>query len=63
MKELNLAKSSVFLDGGIVLPTSGGLPLTLSVNGSYSASLKSSLKAHLAKLALKDEGNFYQVEN
>ncbi len=40
---IDVAKSSIFLDGGIVLPTAAGLPLGLNVNGTYSLSFKSSV--------------------
>ncbi len=33
-------RSSVFLDGGIVLPTASGLPLAVSVNGTYNVEFR-----------------------
>ena len=41
---LDVGRTSVFLDGGIVLPTCAGLPLSVAVNGTYAASLRSNLK-------------------
>ncbi len=42
---VDLARSSVFLDGGIVLPTAAGIPLSVAVNGTYSARITSALDA------------------
>ena len=41
---LDVSRTSVFLDGGIVLPTAAGVPLSLAVNGTYAASIDSNLK-------------------
>ncbi len=38
--DVRFSRSSVFLDGGIVLPTAAGLPLTVAVNGTYNVELK-----------------------
>lgn len=45
--QIDVAKSSIFLDGGIVLPTAAGLPLGLNVNGTYSLSLGSKLNTNV----------------
>ena len=34
-------RSSVFLDGGIVLPTASGLALDVAVNGTYNVEFRS----------------------
>ncbi len=40
--KIDFSRSSIFLDGSIVLPTVAGLPLKLSVNGTSTVGLKSS---------------------
>lgn len=49
---VDLARSNIFLDGGITIPTMAGLPLKLIVNGTYSASLKSSVQMETKDLFL-----------
>lgn len=44
------SRSSMFLDGSIVVPTVSGLALRLSVNGTSSVNLQSSSSCDLAKL-------------
>jgi len=39
---IEFSRSSLFLDGAIVLPTAAGLPLRLSVNGTSAVTLRSS---------------------
>ena len=43
--------SSMFMDSNIVLPTSSGFPLKLSVNGTATIDLKASGKMDVLKLA------------
>ena len=54
--EVNISKSSIFLDGGITIPTSTGLPLSISVNGTYSAALKSFISLDTSELFKSGQG-------
>jgi hypothetical protein len=46
--DIDFRRSSIFLDGSIVVPTASGLPLKLSVNGTSTVGLKSSTKLDLS---------------
>jgi len=48
--EVDFARSSVFLDGGITLPTSSGLPLDVAVNGSYNVAFRSEVNVDWSHL-------------
>ena len=48
--DLDFSRSSIFLDGKIVVPTLAGLPLDLDVNGTSAVSLKSQNKFELSNL-------------
>lgn len=47
---IDVTKSLMFLDASIAIPTSVGLPLTLSVDGTSSTSLKVKGKADIRQL-------------
>merc|ERR1711982_184189 len=54
---LDFSRSSIFLDGKIVVPTLAGLPLDLDVNGTSAVSLKSQNKFELANLFKSGDAN------
>ncbi len=47
---IDFSRSSIFLDGKIVVPTAAGLPLDLAVNGTSTVSLKSETEFDLGGL-------------
>jgi hypothetical protein len=48
--ELEFRKSSIFLDGSIIVPTGLGIPLNLTVNGTSHVNLKSTTKLKFSEL-------------
>ena len=55
--DLDFSRSSIFLDGKIVVPTLAGLPLDLDVNGTSAISLKSKNKFDLVNLLRSGDAN------
>ena len=55
--DLDFSRSSIFLDGKIVVPTLAGLPLDLDVNGTSAVSLKSQNKFDLSNLFRSGDAN------
>ena len=53
----DFSRSSIFLDGKIVVPTLAGFPLDLDVNGTSAVSLKSQNKLELANLFKTGDAN------
>jgi hypothetical protein len=51
-KDVDFTRSTIFLDGKIVVPTVAGLPLDLAVNGTSTISLKSSTQFELSNIFL-----------
>jgi hypothetical protein len=41
LNDIDYSRSSIFLDGSVVVPTVCGLPLNLAVNGTSAVQLKS----------------------
>ena len=56
-QDINYSKSSIFLDGNIVVPTASGLPLILSVNGTTTDGLKSSTKFDIGSFFTEGKAN------
>ena len=48
--EFEFQKSSIFLDGSIIVPTAMGIPLNLTVNGTSHVNLKSKTKLKFGEL-------------
>ena len=55
--ELEFSKSSIFLDGCIVVPTVLGLPLNLTVNGTSHLNVKSRTKLKFSELFLSGKAH------
>ena len=51
--DVNLEKSSMFLDGAIIIPTVSGLPLNMTARGSSSIQMKSKTKLNLNEFRSK----------
>ena len=54
----NFEKSSLFLDGSIIVPTVAGLPLNMTAKGSRSVNLKSFTKVNLKEFLSKRKALF-----
>ena len=54
---LNYEKSSLFLDGSIIVPTVGGLPMNMTAKGSSSIRLKSSAKINIKDFLAKGKAS------
>ena len=51
--DVNFEKSSMFLDGSIIIPTVGGLPLNMTARGSSTIQMRSKTKLNLSEFASK----------
>ena len=51
--DVNFEKSSMFLDGSIIIPTVSGLPMNMTARGSSSVQMKSSTKLNLSEFPSK----------
>ena len=54
---LNYEKSSLFLDGSVIVPTVGGLPMNMTAKGSSSLQLKSSAKINIKEFLAKGKAS------
>jgi hypothetical protein len=50
LNDINFSRSSIFLDGSIVVPTVAGLPLNLAVNGTSTVQLKSQTNLNVSNV-------------
>ena len=57
-RRFNFEKSSLFLDGSIIVPTVAGLPLNMTAKGSRSINLKSFTKVNLKEFLTKGKALF-----
>ena len=57
-KRSNFEKSTLFLDGSIIVPTVAGLPLNMTAKGSKSVNLKSFTKVNLKEFLSKGKALF-----
>ena len=55
---LNFEKSTMFLDGSIIIPTVGGLPLNMTAMGSSSVQLKSKSRINIHEFLTKGKASF-----
>ena len=51
--DINFEKSSMFLDGSIIIPTVGGLPMNMTARGSSTIQMRSKTKLNLSEFASK----------
>jgi hypothetical protein len=56
LNNIDFSRSSIFLDGSIVVPTIAGLPLNLAVNGTSTVRLKSQTDMDISNLFTKGNG-------
>lgn len=49
--DYEFTQSTMFMDSNVIIPTSSGFPLTLSVNGTATVDLKATGKMDVMKLA------------
>ena len=51
--DVNFEKSSMFLDGSIIIPTVAGLPMNMTARGSSNIQMRSKTKLNLSEFASK----------